>query len=67
MVAIEEECLCHRPDALVVGGDVNSTVAAAMAAAKLGIPMAHVKAGLRSFDREMPEEMNRIVTDHLSE
>jgi UDP-N-acetylglucosamine 2-epimerase (non-hydrolysing) len=67
MVAIEEECLCHRPDVLVVGGDVNSTVAAAMAAAKLGIPVAHVEAGLRSFDREMPEELNRIVTDHLSQ
>lgn len=67
MVAIEEECLRFRPDMLVVGGDVNSTVAAAMAAAKLGIPVAHVEAGLRSFDREMPEELNRVVTDHLSE
>ncbi len=67
MMAIEEECLQHRPDMLVVGGDVNSTVAAAMAAAKLGIPVAHVEAGLRSFDRAMPEELNRIVTDHLSD
>src|SRR5580693_8267834 len=67
MVAIEEECLRHRPDMLVVAGDVNSTVAAAMAAAKLGIPVAHVEAGLRSFDREMPEELNRVVTDHLCE
>ena len=67
LTAIEEECLEHRPDMLVVGGDVNSTVAAAMAAAKLGIPVAHVEAGLRSFDREMPEELNRVVTDHLSE
>ena len=67
MVAIEEDCLQFKPDMLVVGGDVNSTVAAAMAAAKLGIPVAHVEAGLRSFDRAMPEELNRIVTDHLSE
>lgn len=67
MMAIEEDCVQHRPDMLVVGGDVSSTVAAAMAAAKLGIPVAHVEAGLRSFDRAMPEELNRVVTDHLSD
>jgi UDP-N-acetylglucosamine 2-epimerase (non-hydrolysing) len=67
MVAIEEEWARQRPSIVVVAGDVNSTVAAAMVASKLGIPVAHVEAGLRSFDRSMPEELNRIVTDHLSD
>jgi len=64
---IEALLLADRPDALLVVGDVNSTIAAALAAVKLGIPVAHVEAGLRSFDRAMPEEINRVLTDQISE
>lgn len=67
MVEIEKLLLRDRPGVVVVYGDVNSTVAATLAAAKLGVPVAHVEAGLRSFDRTMPEEINRIVTDRLAD
>jgi UDP-N-acetylglucosamine 2-epimerase (non-hydrolysing) len=67
MVKFEEAVLAKSPDWVLVYGDVNSTVAAAMVCAKLRIPVAHVEAGLRSFDRDMPEEINRLVTDQLAD
>jgi UDP-N-acetylglucosamine 2-epimerase (non-hydrolysing) len=67
MMAFEEVCLRERPDVVVVVGDVNSTVACALVAKKLGIAVAHVEAGLRSHDLTMPEEINRMVTDVLSD
>lgn len=67
MVALEPVLLAEQPDVVLVVGDVNSTIAAALVAAKRHIPVAHVEAGLRSGDRSMPEELNRICTDALSD
>jgi UDP-N-acetylglucosamine 2-epimerase (non-hydrolysing) len=67
MLAYEKLCIAQPPDLVVVVGDVNSTLACTIAAKKLGLPVAHLEAGLRSGDRTMPEEINRIVTDALAD
>lgn len=67
MVAFEKIVLEEKPDLVIVAGDVNSTIACSLVAKKLHIPVAHVEAGLRSFDRMMPEEINRILTDTISD
>jgi UDP-N-acetylglucosamine 2-epimerase (non-hydrolysing) len=67
MLALESEFREKRPDLVIVFGDVNSTLAAALVATQLRIPVAHVESGLRSYDRDMPEEINRVLTDSLAE
>ena len=67
MIEFEKVCLKNNPRLVIVAGDVNSTLACALAAKKLNIPIAHVESGLRSYDEEMPEEINRILTDRMSD
>src|SRR4051812_34597608 len=67
LIAFERVLVDERPAAVVLAGDVNSTLGCALAAAKRGVPIAHVEAGVRSFDWSMPEEVNRVVTDRLSD
>ncbi|MBN1564065.1 MAG: UDP-N-acetylglucosamine 2-epimerase (non-hydrolyzing) [Anaerolineae bacterium] len=67
LTAFEAVCVMQQPQLVMVAGDVNSTLACSLVAAKLQIPVAHVESGLRSFDRTMPEEINRVLTDHIAD
>src|SRR3712207_5956136 len=67
LVAVGDLLRAEAPDLVLVYGDTNSTLAGGLAAAQARVPVAHVEAGMRSFDRAMPEELNRVLTDHLSD